>query len=323
MISPSARRRLLWAAQVAVFAFVLWRIGTTVGAQWTTVSARVAHLSVRWPLAALSVVPIAAAYAVLIESWRRLIRASGSTLRFAPAARIYLVSKLGVYVPGRVWQIAALGMLSRREGVAPVAATGAAVIGTVANIAAGFAVLLVGGARVIHAVAPRAGRTPLVVAGAVTAALLALPFALPEIVRFAARLTGKSVAAATPGVLTLAGVVAANVAAWACYGIGFTLFARAILPSAGGEWLDGLTVFTGSYLAGYLAIVVPGGVGVREAAMAEALTALHLATPADAWLLAFASRLWLTVIEVLPGLAYLARAAAVRPTPSRIDGPPS
>lgn len=322
-MKPAVRRGLIWFAQLAIFAFVLWRVGVVLGAQWGTFSAHLGSIRPRWWLVAASILPVVAAYAVLVESWRRLIVASGSQLGFRPAWRIYMVSKLGVYVPGRVWQIAALGMLSRRAGVSPVAATGSAVVGTVANIAAGFVVMLVGGTRVLHAMVPNAGRAPVVVAAVVSAGLLALPFALPAVVRLATRLSGRMTDATIPPPSTLAFVVAANVISWIAYGTGFALLVRALLPSAGGDWVDGLTVFTGSYLAGYLALVVPGGVGVREAAMAEAMNALHLATLADAWILALASRLWLTALEVLPGLVYLARDAALRSPSAPLDGPAS
>ena len=60
----------------------------------------------------------------------------------------------------------------------------------------------------------------------------------------------------------------------------------------------------------------PGGIGVREVSMHALLVGAALATPAEATLLVVASRLWLTVLEILPGaLLLLAGAPVPRPDP--------
>jgi hypothetical protein len=49
---------------------------------------------------------------------------------------------------------------------------------------------------------------------------------------------------------------------------------------------------------------------VREVFLVAGLTGLGLADPPTATLLAVASRLWLTALELAPGLAFLAVGAA-------------
>jgi uncharacterized membrane protein YbhN (UPF0104 family) len=79
-----------------------------------------------------------------------------------------------------------------------------------------------------------------------------------------------------------------------------------------------LAVFTGSYLAGYLALFAPGGIGVREVVLVTAMVQYGLATTAQAEVIAFASRLWLTVLEIVPGLVFLP-GAATRSTPPTVS----
>ena len=83
-----------------------------------------------------------------------------------------------------------------------------------------------------------------------------------------------------------------------------------------------IAVYTGSYLAGYLALFAPGGVGVREAALVLAMPRFQLATAADAAVIAIASRLWLTALEILPGLVLLRIRNGVegRPADTTDDG---
>jgi uncharacterized membrane protein YbhN (UPF0104 family) len=106
------------------------------------------------------------------------------------------------------------------------------------------------------------------------------------------------------------------------YGLALWLLARGLLPHAGLGLLPATTVFTTSYLAGFLALFAPGGIGVREGALVATMQRAGLATPAEAAVIAVASRIWLTVLEIIPGLIALLipttrRAASAGPTASR------
>jgi hypothetical protein len=93
--------------------------------------------------------------------------------------------------------------------------------------------------------------------------------------------------------------------AWLMYGVAFWLFTIGVLGSAPGALSDYVAVFAGSYLLGFVAIFSPAGVGVREGAMGIALRRAGFAV-GPAYLLVVASRLWLTALEVLPPLIFLA-----------------
>jgi uncharacterized membrane protein YbhN (UPF0104 family) len=328
-MSAVTRRRLVRLAQLAIVALVLWRATLALGGPWAEFRGRGGVLRADWGLAALSALVVLATYALLIEAWRLVVRAWGGHLGFGTAARIWSVSNLGRYLPGKVWSIAAMGLLARRAGVSAVAATGSSILVTLVNVAAGFAVLLLAGSRALALVAPgEAGkRLAVSVALAVTAGLVVLPWALPSLARLAVRLLRREVVLPTIAPEQLWLVVLANVAAWFGYGAAFLLLGRAVLPGSAsvvlsaGSWLDATAVFTASYLAGYLALVVPGGLGVRELAMVAVLTGLGITGNVEAWLLALASRLWLTVLELLPGLLFLARDAVVRSPSTTPDAP--
>ena len=96
------------------------------------------------------------------------------------------------------------------------------------------------------------------------------------------------------------------------YGAAFRTFVYGVLGSAPGSFVDYVTAYAWPYILGYLAIFLPGGIGVREGALAAALTALGMATPPQALLVSVTSRLWLTVLELLPGALFLAGSARPR-----------
>jgi uncharacterized membrane protein YbhN (UPF0104 family) len=69
---------------------------------------------------------------------------------------------------------------------------------------------------------------------------------------------------------------------------------------------------------GYLFLFLPAGIGVREGVMAVLLTSQGLATPKQALLIAGASRIWLTLLEIVPALLFVAHDAARRNRTSKL-----
>ncbi len=86
------------------------------------------------------------------------------------------------------------------------------------------------------------------------------------------------------------------------------MYARAIVVDVGGDLMLYSAVYAAASVFGLLVLFVPGGIGVREAA----LTALLMPTlgPAAAGTIGLTSRLWSTVVEL--GLAAVAVAATGR-----------
>ena len=294
-----------------------------VAAQWDAIRLSAAALRPSWVGLLLASACVFTGYAILISSWQLLLRRWNSPIGAVDAARIWFVSSLGKYVPGKVWSIGAMAMLAKEAGASPLAATGSSIIMQLVNLAAGFVVVAVAGAGELFAAYPS-----LRIGAWITlaATLIGLGFG-PTLLIWAVRQGSRMLRQPMPAMPeisrpTLLVIFAANIAAWIAYGTGFGVFWSALLGHGGGISTAALAVYTSSYLLGFLALVVPGGLGVREAALTALLVTLHLATPADAALLAAASRIWLTVLEIFPGLAFLPGTSLHRRTSSAPpDGP--
>jgi hypothetical protein len=284
----------------------------TIGRQWTSVRASAATLQPDWLLVLGSALPVLLAYAILVQTWRAMLRSWTTDLSFLEAARITFVSNLGKYLPGKVWQIAAMAVMAKQRGVSPIAATGSSLLVNAVNVFTAFAVVLLSGVRVLDVSGSngRGAAIALVVGAAL--ALFSLPFVVPRLARFAARLTGRAFAA--PEVPPRALVVATigTALAWILYGTAFQLFARALFGTVSGGMTAWIAVYTASYIIGYLAVFAPGGIGVREVMLVASLASLKLMTQPQALVLAVVSRLWLTVLEVLPGALFIGRDAFYR-----------
>ena len=125
----------------------------------------------------LSAVVIWLMYVLLIVAWRLLLRGWGQRLDGWTAARIWTVSSLGKYLPGKVWAIAGMAVMAQRAGIAPWAAAGSAVVLQVLAIGSGAVVVGLTGMEALEAARPgaRVALLVLVFAAAAGVALLLWP----------------------------------------------------------------------------------------------------------------------------------------------------
>jgi glycosyltransferase 2 family protein len=137
------------------------------------------------------------------------------------------------------------------------------------------------------------------------AAVLASPSALPRLGLLAGRLFKREIVLRPLAHRVLVAAAVLTCVAWFMYGIAFWLFTKGVLGVASGALRSYVAVFAGSYLVGFVAIFAPAGVGVREGAMGLALERAGFAA-GPAYLLVVASRLWLTALELIPPLIFLA-----------------
>ncbi|HET7584638.1 MAG TPA: lysylphosphatidylglycerol synthase domain-containing protein [Gemmatimonadaceae bacterium] len=301
-MKPSART-LFRVAQVAFAAAALWFAARVLARQWSSVREAARHAHVEWLWIVASCLVVLATYLALIQAWRSVVEGWSARLPFGAAARIWFISSLGRYVPGKVWQLGSMAVMSQRQGASAVAAAGSAVLVTVINTVAGFVVLAATGAHVLD-IPPVAA---LAIAATGIAALLAPRF-LPALASAVARRTGRTVKIEPLPSRALVITALISLLAWTMYGVAFHWFSRGVIGVTAGGIATSVAIFTGSYLAGFLTLIAPGGLLVREAVMQVAL--VRLGVPAGpAILLVVASRLWLTMLEITPALLFLAHGA--------------
>lgn len=282
---------------VAFAGWYLWR-------QWSETRGGLAfQFDALWLL--LASVVVLGTYALLIETWRQVLARLGSRVAFAPAARIWFVSNLGKYVPGKIWQVSAMTIMVGEHGVPLPAAGASAVVITIANVATGFAVVLLTSAATVRRLA---GGTAAVIAVTLGLALVlvAAPLIAAQWNRLARGLGKEELSVDVP-LSAIWVAVAGCAASWLLYGWAFQLFVRSLLGDTDAPIGAFITAHAASYLVGYLTLFAPGGIGVREIVLSSILVPLRIATAPQAAVITVASRLWLTVLEIAPSLIALAR----------------
>ena len=305
-----ARPRLWRGLQFIAGTLLVGLAIRSVAANWQSLRAQPIEwqLSTGWILASVAVV--FASYGVLIEAWRRVVLSMGEKLAFWPAARIWFLASLGKYIPGKVWAVAGAAVLAQRAGVDPSAAVAGALVLQVLALASGAAVVAVTAGEAFQAVGQ--GATPIAAVVILLSlvgvtALTSQPF-LDRIGRLLPDSWPRP--RAIPAGMVVAAFLA-NVLAWIGYGVALLLLARGLLPGVVLSLPQAIGVFTCSYLAGFVALFAPGGLGPRESVFLLLLAGDIGLKPAAA--LALASRLLLTGTEVLPAVPLLLRRGAPSP----------
>lgn len=290
------RRRAWIVGQVVVAGIVAAMAWRAIVRNWQEFGSLRVSLDLRPTWIVLSVLAVFVSYAISVEAWRRILAGWGEHLPYGQATRIWLVSSLGRYLPGKVWSVAGLMVLAQRAGV-PAWAAGASAVALQA-VAIGTAV------AVVAAATPNAA-SPLRLAAAALAALGTIAIlAWKGTARLMARLSASTAAMVPLPVGAVAQSAALGVLAWLVHGGAFWLLARGLgLPDTL-PFGTAAGVFPLAYIVGLLALFAPGGLGVREVVLIGLL--VPTIGGSSAVVLTVASRILLTVTEVAAPLVVLA-----------------
>ena len=295
-------------AQIAIVVGAGYYLVRVAAPHWPAIQAR--RLS--WhagPLLAGSVL-VWANLALLIAAWTVSLRWCAQPIRYADAARVWFTANLARFLPGTVWQFASLAMMSARYGLSTMAATATMLLEQVVLLGTGLLVLAALTPSVLHA---RWWQAALVVAGVLAVVGLAVPRLGGRLGRWIeSRVPAVSLLWSQLGPAQLAAFTLMLVLPWIVYGTAFHLLALSLFDNPVGSWSDHVAAFTGGYVAGIIAVLAPAGLLVREAALVKALMTVGVGG-GDAVILAVASRIWLTLLELASGGVIMALPGGVPP----------
>ena len=236
-------------------------------------------------------------------SWRSAMSAVGAHLPLVAAARVFFLSQLGKYVPGSVWPVVAQMELTKESGVPR--ARGA--LGAIISMAVGVVTSTTVAAALL--ILPRPDvreRYGWMVAAVAVGSIALVPAVLRRLLGVVVRLTKRGPVDTSVHGAALIRSGAWSLGMWALLGVQAWLIAQDL----GGDQAPGVLISTGAFAlawaAGFLFVITPAGLGVREAALTLALSG-YLPT-SDALALALVSRVVMTVGDGLAaGAAVLLR----------------
>jgi len=258
-------------------------------------------------LAVAGIVAIAGMATVGLN-WIRIIRLAGGQARVRHGLQWYFVGQLGKYIPGGLWAVLGRGELATRGGVARTIAytsVGISLVTTYAAAAATGALLIAFGSSTASA---RIWWIALSIA-TVAAATLGLSEPVVRRVNTLVRRFGLSTQLPSTSPATTLTAMALTMPAWIAIGtatalvgtsLGFSVDIRQVIVATSYSWL-----------AGFLVIPVPGGLGVREAAF----IALYPGATQEASAIAVIARVVFVLVDLTGAAVWtlVSRAGGTRP----------
>ncbi|MGH7128157.1 MAG: lysylphosphatidylglycerol synthase domain-containing protein [Planctomycetaceae bacterium] len=286
------RRVLTVLFVLAAFAF----LGLAVARDWEALRAH--DWSVQPLRLVLSFPPLLAAFGIGVYTWRRTLDAlGGPATPFPTLLRIWFLSTLARYIPGKIWQFVGTAKMAADAGLPPTLLLTSLLVSMGFNVVAAAAV----GAATIPGAGflPAGWRTPLLLGTLGLAALTAHPAFLNACLRLVPRALHHSVLTWDRGWGVGIRLLLLSALGWIVYGLGFWLFVAALtdVDASAIAPLSGVNAL--AFLAGYVVIVAPAGLGVRELSMAALLQPFVPGAAGIAAVIAIASRLWIVAGELL------------------------
>jgi glycosyltransferase 2 family protein len=275
-------------------------LGLTIARQWDQLEQF--EWEIRWLTLATSIVGLSLVLAWGVVIWKLVVdRFDHPPIRLRDLLRIWFLSNLARYVPGKIWQFVGAAELARHAGVSR------AVILTSMVIHVGFSLLsaAVVSSLVLWPVGLPDG-VPIAGLGLLAVASVALvhPVVLNAGLLVASRLLKRDVLRWGGGWLDGLLILGLSVVSWILYGAAFALFIHSV---AGVGWtavlpLTGVNAL--SFLVGYAVLLPPAGLGAREGAMALLLR--PFLPVGVAAVIAILARLWTIAAELLGAAMVLA-----------------
>jgi uncharacterized membrane protein YbhN (UPF0104 family) len=297
MLRIMQRLQPLFLALALLFIFLLLR------SQWAELRQYPWQLNPVWLV--VSGFCLVAAWLLEIHIWRRLLAVMGAVLPTRPAARIWFLSAIVRYVPGSIWQPLSMTLQCQRYGIAPEVTLTSVVFYQLLTLLAASPI-----AAVYFGVTGNWGLltdalsawTPLLVAGGLAPIVLFVvrPSWLIDLVNFLlARLHRPPLAAGLTR-RSAALVLILGVLDWLLWGAAFAALVFALQEYTAAEIVrlapHLVAAYAIAYAVGFVSLITPSGLGVREGAVYLLLAPL-LGSGAVT-VAAIAMRVWITLGEL-------------------------
>jgi uncharacterized membrane protein YbhN (UPF0104 family) len=276
-------------------AFVALAVGFcayAVAARWDETSRALADVS--WPIVGLAVAAALAGMWALMMGLHATLAGFGSPVPLRGSIRIWFLSQLGKYLPGKVWVLAAQVEMGREYRVPKKRMVSAMLLAMAITVATGLAVAAV----TLPLTSPEATATywwlfllaPFLIAGL-------HPRVVTWSLNLALRFVRRPPLERPADLVSTLRALGWNVVGWALFGLHIWLLAMAAGGSGSSLPFAATGAFALAWTVGFLVFFAPGGIGAREAALTVALVGV---LPAGAPIIvALVSRVVFTLVDLI------------------------
>lgn len=312
-------QRLFQRLQPLFLLLALLFIGLLLRSQWSTLRAYEWRLDGGW--LAIAIALTLASWALEIQVWRLLLGVLGGHIPFGPAVRIWFFAAVVRYIPGNVWQPLSMTLQCQQWGIRPevslasIAFYQALILLAVAPIAA-FYFSVTGNWGLLTTYLQGAAPWLIGLSIVPVVVFLARPNWLLDLLNWALRKIGRTPIVAhlsRTRLLWLLLIAVVNWLLWGAASAGITLaLGRPTDLTLSAALFHLIMVFPVAYIIGFLSLLTPSGIGVREGAFYLLLVPLF--DPGLITVAALVMRVWTMIGELLMAVASGLLARAQPPT---------
>jgi len=238
-------------------------------------------------------------YLLLIKIWLSLLKKIGSKIPFWKMFKIWFISNLGKYLPGKVWTVLGMIFLLEKEGVSKRKGLTTAIIGQALSV---LSALLLSFILLGYSLYDQMfSKNPIVFIlilffSIVVFLIIAYPKLLEMVINLGLGISKKERISLELKSGELFLYLLFYILSWFLFGLAFMVFIKSIIPVSWNLYFSLTGAFAFSLTLGFLAVFVPGGLGVREGILVLLLS-LYFPLPV-ATLLSIFSRLWISALEL-------------------------
>lgn len=249
------------------------------------------HLSI--PFMLIGLVAVTVLFILDAYGWvliLRLLAARPSTLQ---GIRIWMISSIARYIPGGVWSYMSRAELARHENINLATLSLSLWLETMivasSSLAVGLPSLIYAGGLQFK---------PWHILGIFLLISLSIHPKVISLLRFTPGSIGLAFSnAKLPTATSIIFIYCYYCLFWLLFGLAFVVFTNMLFPLEYQKWLPVGSSIAMGFFAGFIILIVPGGIGVREATLYFLLIP-HL-PEAQATILAITSRVWIMSGEAL------------------------
>jgi len=294
----NTKKVLVRLAQVIIILLIFYFLIKNLVSNWNQV--KDFDWQFDYPLLIVSFVLQIMALFWLVKIWGGVLRHTGSSVSYFKLFKVWFFANLGRYLPGKVWQFLGMIYMLEKRGVPKRNSFSTAILAQSFSVISGLfiAVIFLGASLYSQFFSKNPA---LVMAGVIFGlailVLVCYPKALENILNLGLGILKKekiSLDIASKDVIIY---VLCYSVSWLLFGLAFLIFVKSMAQASFDMYPSLTGAFAFSVNIGFLALFVPGGIGVREGILVLLLSSLFPLPIAT--LISLLARLWVTLAELL------------------------
>jgi uncharacterized membrane protein YbhN (UPF0104 family) len=294
----NAKKTLIRSAQIVIIVLIFYFLAKALIANWSQV--KDFNWQFDYPLLIISFLLQIMALAWLVKVWGWVLRHTGSSISYLKLFKVWFFSNLGRYLPGKVWQFLGMVYMLEKRGVPTRNSFSTAILAQSFSVISGLSIafLFLGVNLYSQFFSENPGLIAVMVLfGIFVLVIIFYPKLLAKVINLGLGILKRekiSLDITTKDVIIY---ILAYSVSWLLFGLAFLVFIKAMAAASFGMYPTLTGAFAFAFNIGFLALFVPGGIGVREGILVLLLSSLFPVPIAT--LIALLARIWSTVAELI------------------------